>query len=360
MATSSAFPGDLSFSHDQGPGITRRKVRHGWGYFGPDGDRITDRDEIDRLNAIGFPPAYERCWFCPDANGHIQAVGYDAKGRKQYRYHADFREHQEDAKYELLAKFGRALPKLRRKVEEDITGRAMSRDTVLAAVVRLIDTTHIRVGNEQYVKDNKSFGATTLRNRHAKVSGGKLLLSYVGKSGKKRTVTITDRNLVRIAKRTQDLPGQHLFEFIGADGEPHAATSSDVNAYIKDAMGDAFTAKNFRTWGASVIAFTGIADSADAKLKMKAVIEPVAVALGNTVAISRKSYVHPALIDALKDAGAIGAKSLPRQTSSLSRYERGLIDFLEALPAPEEKAKLKVEETAAAMAEKMLKAVAAK
>ena len=359
MATAPALPGDLNFSHDHDPGITRRKVRGGWGYFHPDGSRVTDRDEIDRLNAIGLPPAYERCWFSPDPNGHIQAVGYDNKGRKQYRYHAGFREHQEDAKYELLAKFGRALPKLRRKVEKDITGRAMSRDTVLAAVVRLIDTTHIRVGNEQYVKDNKSFGATTLRNRHAKVSGGKLMLSYVGKSGKKRTVTITDRNLVRIAKRTQDLPGQHLFEFIGADGEPHPVTSSDVNAYIKDAMGDAFTAKNFRTWGASVIAFTGIADSADKKLRMKSVIEPVAEALGNTVAISRKSYVHPALIEALKDAGAIGKKSLPRASQYLSRYERGLIDFLEALPTAEEKAELRIEEEAAAQAEEMLEKVVA-
>ena len=358
MATA-ALPGDLSFTHDHDPGITRQPVRHGgWGYFASDGDRITDRDEIDRLNAIGMPPAYERCWFSTDPNGHIQAIGYDAKGRKQYRYHASFREHQEDAKYELLAKFGRALPKLRRTVDKDITGRAMSRETVLAAVVRLIDTTHIRVGNEQYVKDNKSFGATTLRNRHAKVAGGKLMLSYVGKSGKKRTVTITDRNLVRIAKKTQDLPGQHLFEFIGTDKQPHPVTSSDVNAYIKDAMGDAFTAKNFRTWGASVIAFTGIADSADKKLKMKAVIEPVAEALGNTVAISRKSYVHPALIEALKDAGAIGRKGLPRSTGQLSRYERGLIDFLEALPSAEEKEQAMAEEQAAVAAEAMLEAVA--
>ena len=357
MATSPELPGSLNFSHDHEPGITRKSVPHGWGYFHADGSRVTDREEIDRLNAIGMPPAYERCWFCPDPNGHIQAVGFDAKGRKQYRYHAGFREHQEDAKYEQLARFGRALPKLRRKVEADIAGRAMSRDTVLAAVVRLIDTTHIRVGNEQYVKDNKSFGATTLRNRHAKVSGGKLTLSYVGKSGKKRTVTITDRNLVRIAKRTQDLPGQHLFEFVGADVLAHPVTSNDVNQYIRQAMGDAFTAKNFRTWGASVIAFTGIADSADRKLKMKAVIEPVAEALGNTVAISRKSYVHPALIEALKDAGAIGKKSLPRATPHLSRYERGLIDFLEALPSAEEKAEMAIEEQAATEAEAMLDAV---
>lgn len=355
--SSAELPASLSFAHDHDPGITRKPIKDGWAYFDPDGARITDAQEIDRLNAIGLPPAYERCWHCADPSGHIQAVGYDAKGRKQYRYHDDFRSHQEDAKYELLAKFGRALPRLRRRVERDITGRAMGRDTVLAAVVRLIDTTHIRVGNEQYVKDNDSFGATTLRNRHAKVAGGKMTLSYIGKSGKKRTTTITDRNLVRVAKRTQELPGQHLFEFVGPDGAPHPVTSSDVNAYIKDAMGDAFTAKNFRTWGASVIAFTGIADSADKKLKMKAIVEPVAEALGNTVAISRKSYVHPALIEALKDAGAIGKKSLPRTSQHLSRYERGLIDFLEALPSAEEKAEARIEEEAAVAAEEMLEAV---
>ena len=193
------LPGGLSFSHDHDPGCTRKPTSDGFAYFDPDDAPITDADEIARLNAIGLPPAYERCWYSADPNGHIQAIGYDAKGRKQYRYHDAFREHQEDAKYELLAKFGRALPKLRRRVDTDITGRAMSKDTVIAAVIRLIDTTHIRVGNEQYVKDNKSFGATTLRNRHAKVAGGKLMLSYVGKSAKKRTVTITDRNLVRIA-----------------------------------------------------------------------------------------------------------------------------------------------------------------
>ena len=357
--TDTVLPETLRFSDDSRPGITRRPARIGWAYHAPDGSRITDRDEIDRLNAIGLPPAYERCWYSPDPRGHIQAIGYDAKGRKQYRYHDAFRAHQEDAKYELLAQFGRALPKLRRKVERDIAGRAMSRNTVLAAVVRLIDTTHIRVGNEQYAKDNNSFGATTLRNRHARIVGGKLRLAYVGKSGKKREVTITDRNLVRIAKRTQDLPGQHLFEYIGADGEPHPVTSGDVNAYIKEATGGDFTAKNFRTWGASVIAFTGIADSADRKLKMKSVIEPVAEALGNTVAISRKSYVHPALIEALKDAGAIGGKGLPRATQYLSRYERGLIDFLEALPSEEEKAEAAVAEQAATDAEALLEEIAA-
>jgi DNA topoisomerase I len=352
----------LKFVDDSKPGITRKKMRLGWGYYGPDGKRITDRQEIERLNAIGMPPAYEKCWFCPDPNGHLQGIGYDARGRKQYRYHPDFRAEQESRKYERLAHFGRALPKLRKKIEEDIKGKPTAPDTVIAAVVRLIESTHIRVGNEEYAKENKSFGATTLRNRHAKVEGGKVKLTYAGKHGIKRTVTVTDRNLARIAKRTQDLPGQHLFEYQDEDGEICPVSSSDVNAYIKEAMGDDFTAKDFRTWGASVIAFEEIVrrHEHEKKINLKNVIAPVAEALGNTPAISRKSYVHPALIEALKDAGAIGERKLPRTTTHLSSYERGLIEFLDALPKEEakqaKKAKAEGKATDAADARAQLKA----
>lgn len=326
------------------PGITRKRRGRYWQYFAPDGSRITDREEIDRLNAIGLPPAYERCWFCPHAEGHIQAIGFDAKGRKQYRYHPDFRASQESRKYERMAKFGRKLPKLRRKIEEDIAGRKLSCDTVVAAVVRLIDETHMRVGNEEYAKENKSFGATTLRNRHAKVAGEKVKLTYAGKHGIKRTVTVTDRRLARIARRTQDLPGQQLFSFVDEEGNVRPVTSSDVNEYLKEAMGDEFTAKDFRTWGASVLAFEEIVRRIDSErsIQLKNVIAPVAEALGNTPAIARKSYVHPALIEALKDAGAIGEGKLPRSTRHLSSYERGLIEFLEALPAEEAKVERKV------------------
>jgi len=329
----------LNYVDDSRPGITRKRRGRYWMYFDGDGKRIADRDEIDRLNSVGMPPAYERCWFCPDPAGHIQAVGFDAKGRKQYRYHPLFREQQESRKYERLARFGRCLPKLRKRLEEDLEGKPTSRETVLAAVVRLIDETRMRVGNEEYAKENKSFGATTLRNRHARVQGGKLRISYTGKHGIKRTVTITDRNLSRIAKRTQDLPGQHLFEYVTADGDVCPVTSSDVNAYIKEAMGEEFTAKDFRTWGASAIAFEEMVKRIEkhGSVKLKSMIEPVAEALGNTAAISRKSYVHPALIEAAKDAGAIGERKLPRSTQHLSRYERGLIEFLEALPCEEER-----------------------
>ena len=325
----------LCYVDDQSlPGITRKRNGRYWMYFRPDGSRVTDREEIDRLNAVGMPPAYERCWFCPKPNGHIQATGYDARGRKQYRYHPDFRAQQETAKYERLAAFGEALPKLRKRIEEDIKGKPTAYETVIAGVLRLIDETRMRIGNEEYAKENKSFGATTLRNRHARVKGHRLKISFTGKHGIRRTCTITDRNLARIAKRTQDLPGQHLFEYVDEEGNVRPVGSSDVNAYLKDAMGDEFTAKDFRTWGASVIAFEAMLEKIEekGKVNLKSMIEPVAEALGNTPAISRKSYVHPALIEAAKDAGAIGERKLPRAGKYLSAAERGLIEFLDALP----------------------------
>ncbi len=335
----------LRYVDDSQPGITRKRSGRYWRYFDAHGKRITDRGEIDRLNAVGMPPAYRNCWFCPSPDGHIQAIGYDARGRRQYRYHPDFRAHKESQKYERLAAFGAALPKLRRKVEQDIKGRAIGLDTVVAAVVRLIDATQMRVGNEEYAKDNKSFGATTLRNRHARVAGGTLKLCYAGKHGIKRTVTVNDRNLARIARRTQDLPGQHLFECVNGGGNVRPVTSNDVNDYIREAMGEEFTAKDFRTWGASVIAFEQMAKRAGKpRIDLKSVIEPVAEALGNTPAISRKSYVHPAVIEAAKDAGAIGDGELPRATKYLSGAERGLIEFLKALP---KRAKAKVRVKAA-------------
>jgi DNA topoisomerase-1 len=319
---------------DKKPGITRKRAGHGWAYFLPSGERITDREEIGRLNAIALPPAYTNAWFCPFPNGHIQATGIDARGRKQYRYHPDFRAQQEADKYEQCADFGRALPKLRAKVEADLAGRKLARDTVIAAVVRLLDLGHIRVGNEAYAKENKSFGATTLRNRHAKVEGAKLRLEYVGKSGKKQRLTIADRRLAAIARRTQDLPGQHLFEYLDEAGLPHPVTSDDVNAYIREATGGDFTAKHFRTWGASLLAFEHIlATARDGKLNLKPMLEAVAAALGNTPAISRKSYIHPALIELCRreNAGGLCELKLPRATQWLTSHERALIAFLDEI-----------------------------
>ena len=321
----------IIYFDDSKPGITRRKVRNGWAYFAPDGERITDRDEIDRLNAVGLPPAYRDAWYCPKANGHIQAVGWDEKGRKQYRYHTGFREAQEAAKYEKCADFGHCLPKLRKQVEHDLAKRQLTRDRAIAAVVRLLDIGHLRVGNEAYAQANKSFGATTLRKRHGSVRGNTLKLRYKGKSGKERDVAITDKRLAATVRKMQDLDEQHLFAWVDDAGEAHPVTSSDVNDYIKRATGGDFTAKHFRTWGASVTAFEALA-GAQVDLSLKTLLEPVVARLGNTPAIARKSYVHPALIALVKSGqGAFRrALRLPRSARYLSREERCLIAFLEA------------------------------
>jgi DNA topoisomerase I len=324
----------LCYVDDALPGITRKKAGRGWAYYDPAGKRITQRDEIDRLNAIALPPAYKDAWFCPSPHGHIQATGIDDKGRKQYRYHETFRAQQDAQKYERCADFGRALPLLRARVEEDLASRSLDRNTVVAAVVRLLDLGHIRIGNEAYAKENKSFGATTLRKRHAKVAGAKLRLEYVGKSGKKQKLTIEDKRLAAIVRRTQDLPGQHLFEYVGDDGSPHAVGSGEVNDYIREATGGDFTAKHFRTWGASQLAFQHIVEAAKAgKISLKPMLEQVAAALGNTPAISRKSYVHPALIELCRQGGGdqFCALKLPRATKYMTGTERALIGFLDEI-----------------------------
>ena len=321
----------LRHSSDAEPGITRRRQGRYWAYFDADGKRVTDRDEIDRLNAVGLPPAYENAWFCADPDGHLQATGVDARGRKQYRYHAAFREKRESAKYEGLLEFGKALPRLRRRVERDLKRRDLTREAVLAAVVRLLDTEHIRIGHEEYAKANKSYGATTLRSRHLKRTGHALMMRFTGKHGIVHEVKITDTNLKRICKHCQDLPGQMLFQYVNGDGEPKPITSGDVNAYIKEATGGDFTAKHFRTWSASVIAFDQLLKKAEhARITVKTVVEPVAEALGNTPAISRKSYVHPALLDAIKDDARdpLDGMDRPRARARLSSSEVGLLEFL--------------------------------
>ena len=325
----------IVYSDDSKPGITRKKVRNGWGYWDARGERITDRDEIDRLNAIGLPPAYVDAWFNPRAHGHIQAVGWDDKGRKQYRYHPGYREQQDAAKYEKTAEFGRALPRLRKRVAADLAKRTLVKDRAVAAVVRLLDNSHIRVGNEDYVKQNESFGATTLRTRHGKVKGDTLKLRFKAKSGKLCDTSVTDRSLARFVRACQDLDEQHLFAWLDDQGEAHPVTSSDVNDYIKRATRGDFTAKNFRTWGASLLAFEALA-GADGDLTLKQLLEPVTAKLGNTPAIARKSYVHPDVIDLVKTDQAVfrRALQLPRATGQLSREERGLIAFLERNVVP--------------------------
>ena len=302
-----------------------------WAYFDSGGKRIADRDEIERLNSIGLPPAYTNAWFCTDPDGHLQATGIDARGRKQYRYHPDFRAKRDTAKYEGLLEFGKKLPRLRRRIEQDLKRRKLARDTVLAAIVRLLDTAYLRVGNEEYARQNKSFGVTTLRGRHLRRKGGKLTMRFAGKHGILHEVNITDTNLKRVVKRCQELPGQMLFQYLNGDGEPQAITSGDVNDYIKAATGGDFTAKHFRTWGASVIAFEQLLKKAEnARISVKTVIEPVAEALGNTEAMSRKAYVHPALIEAVKSDARdpLNGMERPPARTRLSSGEVGLLEFL--------------------------------
>ena len=320
----------LNYTDASEPGITRRKRGKNWQYIAPDGTRILEPETVERLNKLAVPPAYERVWYSADPLSHLQAIGYDARGRKQYRYHALFREEREGHKYDKCVDFGSSLPLVRERVAADMERRGLPKEKVLAAVVRLLDQGHIRVGNEGYAKENDSYGATTLQDGHGVIRGATVKLDYRGKSGKQQRVTINDRTLAGIVKRCQDLPGQQLFQYVADDGEPRRVGSSDVNAYIQEAMGNEFSAKHFRTWGASVIAFEMIVRTRT-PLTLKAVLEPVAAALGNTPAISRKSYVHPKLLELVTSGQALelAGTPLPRPTKWLTNVERGLIGLLE-------------------------------
>lgn len=316
----------LHFVDIDGPGITRRLIRGKWAYFGPDGKRIGEAAEIARLNAIALPPAYSDAWFSDDPLAHILATGIDARGRKQYRYHPDFRALREGRKFANCVEFGRALPLLRKRVEGDLRGRSLSADRAIASIVRLLDCCHIRVGNESYAQANGSYGATTLRGRHARVEGGKLKLTFRAKSGRLCRIAATDKGLIRFVRQVQDLPGQRLFQYLDGDGVPHPVTSTDVNAYIKDAGEGDFTAKDFRTWGASVLAFECLSTREEGSVGQ--ILDCVAAGLGNTPAVVRKSYVHPVLVEMAR-SGERPAGPLPRNTKWLSATERGLIALLE-------------------------------
>ncbi len=324
----------LIYVDDDLPGITRQRKGKGWCYFDPEGKRVEASEEIDRLNAIAFPPAYADAWFSPAPNGHILATGIDEKGRKQYRYHPDFRARKEGEKFEACRAFGHKLPLLRARLAEDLTGRKLDYDRVVAAMVRLLDISSIRVGNEQYAERNKSFGATTLRQRHATRTGKTLKLKYKAKSNKQREVAITDRLLLSVVKKMEGLPGQHLFQYLDEDGEAHPVLSSDVNDYIHETMGEAFSAKHFRTWAASVHAFELLADG-KGDMTLKSVMDEVSKNLGNTATIARNSYVHPAVVALIKDGQQAWREKLelPRKTKYWTRYERGLIDFLDGWTA---------------------------
>jgi DNA topoisomerase-1 len=296
----------LRHSSDAEPGIRRRRAGRGFSYHDAQGRSVTDRETLARIRAIAIPPAWTDVWICPAANGHLQATGRDARGRKQYRYHRRYRERRDEAKYERLIAFARSLPAIRRRVDADLRRPGLPREKVLAAVVRLLELTLIRVGNDEYARLNRSFGLTTLRDRHAVVSGTSIRFRFRGKSGIRHEVGLRDRRLAAVVRRCRDLPGQELFQYIGDDGEPHDVRSDDVNDYLED-IAPGVTAKDFRTWAGTVLAFRALraaehaGDERDRRRRVVAAIEATAEGLGNTAAVTRSAYVHPAVVDAYLD-----------------------------------------------------------
>jgi DNA topoisomerase-1 len=311
----SARAAGLRYSTDSRPGITRKRSGRGFSYRRPDGELIHDKAVLARIRALAIPPAWTEVWICPDASGHLQATGRDAKGRKQYRYHDLWRARRDDAKFESLIDFARVLPRIRERCDVDLSKPGMPREKVLAAVVKLLETTLIRVGNDEYARLNRSFGLTTLKNRHATVSGTRVRFRFRGKSGRQHEVGIRDRRLAAIVRRCQDLPGQELFQYIGDDGESHDVASDDVNAYLREISGADITAKDFRTWAGTVLAYRALralAPGDSDRAARKNVVEAVRFTsdrLGNTPAVARKSYVHPAILEAYMD-GSIGGALL--------------------------------------------------
>ena len=276
-----------------------------------EGQELSDPMHVERVRKLAIPPAYEDVWICRHANGHLQATGRDARGRKQYRYHAHWREVRDEGKYHRMLVFGRVLPLIRARVDHDLALHGLPRSKVLAAIVRLLEGTLARVGNEEYARQNDSFGLTTLRNRHVKVHGGHMTFDFRGKHGIEHHIDMSDRRLARIVQRCQDLPEQHLFHFIGEDGGLHPVTSDDVNAYLNEISGEEVTAKDFRTWAATNLAALALSaleqydTKAAAKKNVVAAVESVAKRLGNTPAICRKCYIHPAIFEGYLDGSLV-------------------------------------------------------
>jgi len=300
----SAQHAGLRYVTDGLRGIRRKRAGTGWAYYAPDGKRIEDAQTRKRLNRLAIPPAWTDVWICPDPNGHIQATGSDVRGRKQYRYHPDYREARDRSKFRRMLEFSEVLPRLRERIERDLRAPDLSRKQLLATVVRLLDRTLIRVGNDEYVRENKSYGLTTLRRRHVKVTGGTLRFEFRGKSGVDHTISLDDPRLARIIQRCRDLPGQEMFQYLDAAKKRHSVDSDAVNGYLQELTGRDVTAKDFRTWGGTMTAAMelrrkGVAASRrEADRNIIQAVDTVAERLGNTRSVCRKFYVHPALLEA--------------------------------------------------------------
>jgi DNA topoisomerase-1 len=321
-------PVTLRYVTDEHPGIQRVKVRDGFKYVGPDGKVIRDRETLGRIKKLVIPPAWTDVWICPRADGHIQATGRDERGRKQYRYHDDYRAARDEAKFDRMVAFGKALPKIRRAVARDLKLPGLPRRKVLAAVVKLLETSLIRVGNDEYAKANGSYGLTTLLDRHAVIKGGLIQFQFKGKSGVKHEIDVQDRRLARIVKASQDLPGQELFQYLDDEGRVCDVGSSDVNEYLRELAGDDFTAKDFRTWAGTVLAalalqeFEAFDSETQAKRNVMAAIKSVAKKLGNTPAVCRSCYVHPRVIDAYLQGTTLD--TMRRRTADAMKRVRDL------------------------------------
>ena len=325
----SAQVAGLRYVSDTQPGLRRQRTGRGFCYRGIDGKPIRDPVELRRIKALAIPPAWTDVWLCPRSDGHMQATGRDARGRKQYRYHPRWRAVRDATKYDRMMAFGDALPQLRARLEQDIALPGLPRDKVLATVVRLLETTLIRVGNLEYARANSSFGLTTLRNRHVKIAGATLQFHFRGKSGKHHTVRLHDRRLATIVKRCQDLPGYELFQYIDAAGERQTIDSADVNDYLRQITGQDFTAKDVRTWAGTVLAACTLREcgphtsQTEAKQNIVQAIDAVAKRLGNTRTVCRACYVHPTVLEAYMDC-SLCALPLPRDTSDVSTEAPGL------------------------------------
>ncbi|WP_338802108.1 DNA topoisomerase IB [Pseudomonas sp. RSB 5.4] len=334
-APADVLPPDLHYVDDTQPGLTRKKLRGKFVYFDPAGQRITDPNEIKRINSLAVPPAYTDVWICADPRGHLQATGRDARGRKQYRYHPRWREVRDADKYSRLREFGLALPKLRKQLETLLDAPGFSRDKVMATVITLLDATLIRVGNTQYARDNRSYGLTTLRSRHVEVNGSAILFQFRGKSGIEHQITVKDRRLARIIKRCLEIPGQNLFQYLDENGERHTVSSHDVNTYLQTLTGADFTAKDYRTWAGSALALAVLRElqwesEAEAKRHVVEMVKSVSKQLGNTPAVCRKCYIHPAVVERFL-LGALAELPRPRVRKGLRSEEVALAMFLEQM-----------------------------
>ena len=323
----------LRYVNDRQSGITREAAAKGFVYRDPSGAVIKDRDELARINSIAVPPAWTNVWICPERNGHIQAPGRDARGRKQYRYHARWRHVRNESKFEHVVIFGRSLPAIRRRVDADLRRLDLPREKVLAAVVRMMERTLARIGNSEYARQNDSFGLTTLRNHHVQIKGGQIELDFRAKSGVRHRSIVSDRKLAQILRRCRDLPGSELFQYIDDDGNRHSIDSGDVNEYLREISGHEITAKDFRTWAGTaltVMALQELKDNTPSKANCIEVVKQVAKQLGNTPTVCRKCYIHPAVLESYL-AGTFQSKlTNPSRAEKLdkSKIELQLIRFL--------------------------------